>query len=232
MFKANCGSPQLDSHITQMAVPRNSFPHSDQKTAAVIAVWLHSKSRTAKCRSCLAMLQVESIVCLLVQKHSGFAKLKTWPARAFPTNPAWNITTLSGSLLELYYLCFHNGYLNVAINKTKMFAVYYQTFYWLIFLWTKALGSRKREGLSNLWADNTQCIVESRVAFREFCTLAHKHSLLTNLSVLNPEFSLWFPSLSSLEWSHQGGVLRVKISIWCTALSSSSFKHFGLLVCS
>lgn len=159
--------------------------------------------------------------------------LKTWPARAYPTNPAWNITTLSGSLLELYYLCFHNGYLNVAINKTKMFAVYYQTFYWLIFLWTKALGSRKREGLSNLWADSTQCISESRVAFREFYTLAHKHSLLTNLSVLNPEFSLWFPSLlSSLEWSHQGGVLRVKISIWCTALSSSSFEHFGLLVCS
>lgn len=177
------------------------------------------------------MLQVEGIVCLLVQKYSGFAKLdwKHGQPQAFPTNLAWNITTLSGSLLELYYLCFHTGYLNVAINKTKMFTVYYQTFYWLIFLWTKALGFRKREGLSNLWVESTRCILESRVVWG-FCTLAHKHPLLTNPSVLNPELFSGF-LLSLLEWSHQG-VLGVKISIWCRALSSSSFKHFGLLVCS
>lgn len=162
---------------------------------AVIVVWLCSKSWTAKSKSSLAMLQVEGIVCLLVQKYSGFAKLdwKHGQPQAFPTNLAWNITTLSGSLLELYYLCFHTGYLNVAINKTKMFTVYYQTFYWSIFLWTKALGFRKREGLSNLWVESTRCILESRVVWG-FCTLAHKHPLLTNPSVLNPELFLWFPS--------------------------------------
>lgn len=182
-----------------MALPRNSFPHLDQRMVAVIAVWLCSKSRTTKCKSSLAMLQVEKTVCLLVQKYSGFAKLdwKHSQPQAFPTNPAWNITTLSGSLLELYYLCFHTGYLNVAINKARMFTVYYQTFYWLIFLWTKAVGSRKREGLGNLWVKSTQCRLESRVVSRGFCTLAHKHLVLTNPSVLNPEFFLWFSSLLS-----------------------------------
>lgn len=153
MFKANCGSP--DSHITQRAVPRSSFPHLDQKMFCGCCLTVQQEQ---SCKIEELMLQVESTVCLLAQKYSGFAKLdwKHGQPPAFPTNPAWNITALSGGLLELYYLCFHTGYLNVAINKTKMLAVCYQTFYWWISSWTKAPGKGKDWAVSELKAHTVQ----------------------------------------------------------------------------